>query len=52
LGDDTVEQRSIFYLNEYVSIGDIIIRVTGVEDTQSDEFFGPKEGNKYVSANV
>lgn len=50
--EEPQEQRSLFYLNEYVSIGDIVIRVIGLNNVEGDEFFGPEEGNRYLAANV
>jgi len=45
-------ERDIFYINEYVQIGDIVICVLGVEDKTEESTFEPDQGYKYVEADI
>jgi hypothetical protein len=46
------DKRNIFYINEHVQIGDIVITVLGVREKTDGNTFDPSEGNKYVAVDI
>lgn len=46
--ENTEPERTEFYLNELVEIGDLVVSLNEVVESDGKEFFEPDEGNKYV----